>query len=64
MFKMYEFSDQDYTNHVSFDRHSDENEDTWWNFNPLTYIDLSSNLLQEVPKEIEMFGSLETCLVS
>ncbi|KAL3268782.1 hypothetical protein HHI36_007880 [Cryptolaemus montrouzieri] len=60
VFKMYELSDQDYSNHVDFNKTSDENEENWWNFKPLTYIDFSSNQLQEIPSEIEMFTTMET----
>lgn len=63
VFKIYEFTDQDYANQVDFSRNSDENEDTWWNFKPLNYIDFSSNQLQEIPTEIEMFESLETFIL-
>ncbi|XP_044755833.1 leucine-rich repeat-containing protein 40-like [Coccinella septempunctata] len=59
IFKIYEFTDEDYTDHVDFSRNSDENEDSWWNFKPLNYLDFSSNQLQEIPSEIGMFESLE-----
>lgn len=42
---------------VSFDL-SKPPEDPWWSFNPLTYLDLSSNVLHCIPKEIKIFEDL------
>lgn len=33
-------------------------EDSWWSFKPLTYIDLSSNVIRELPGDINIFEDL------
>lgn len=39
-------------------------EEAWWSFTPLTLLDLSSNVLQSIPKEIKTFEDLSVLYVS
>lgn len=61
MFSMYEL-DRDEVN-VELDFNKQES-DPWWNFKPLTYIDLSSNVILDIPAQIGMFEDLTTLNVS
>lgn len=41
---------------VVVDDEADDNN--WWTFKPLAYLDLSSNVLRNIPSEIGMFEDL------
>lgn len=56
MFQIYEL-DGDETNNYDLGKTS---EDSWWNFKPLTYLDLSSNVIAEIPINISIFEDLTT----
>ena len=55
MFTMYNSDKQVGFVDYNLDRSED---DTWWSYKPLTYLDLSSNVLREIPGEISMFEDL------
>lgn len=39
-------------------------DEAWWSFSPLTLLDLSSNALHGIPKEIKTFEDLSVLNVS
>lgn len=39
-------------------------EESWWNFKPLIYLDLSSNVINELPNNISIFQDLTTLNVT
>lgn len=46
-------------NDVNLDfNHAQKDDELWWNFKPLTNLDLSSNVLTEIPGQISMFQDL------
>lgn len=55
MFKMYDLNEKD--GFVEYDL-SKSPDDPWWSYKPLSYLDLSSNVLQELPNDIKMFEDL------
>lgn len=57
MFSMYERGGDEVVVEIDFNK---QDTDAWWNFKPLTYLDLSSNVLQEIPSQISMFEDLTT----
>ena len=56
MFTMYDLTPEDTATYIDFDKKPDE--ENWWHFKSLTYLDLSSNVLQEIPGKIGMFEDL------
>ncbi|XP_044260698.1 leucine-rich repeat-containing protein 40-like isoform X2 [Tribolium madens] len=56
MFTMYELTDEDTAKYIDFNKEPEE--ENWWQFKPLSYLDLSSNVLQEIPGKIGMFEDL------
>lgn len=61
MFSMYEVRGDETL--VTYDL-SKTPEEPWWSFKPLTYLDLSSNVLQCIPGDIKMFEDLTVLNVS
>ncbi|KAJ8967536.1 hypothetical protein NQ314_002851 [Rhamnusium bicolor] len=57
MFTMYELTDENAVN-IDFSRTSKEDDEVWWNIKPLTHLDLSSNVLTNIPVQIGMFQDL------
>ncbi|CAH0554418.1 unnamed protein product [Brassicogethes aeneus] len=58
VFKIYDAEDEkDVT--IDFSR-SPRDDDAWWNINPLTNLDLGSNILTKLPDEIGVFSDLLT----
>ncbi|XP_018577028.1 leucine-rich repeat-containing protein 40 isoform X3 [Anoplophora glabripennis] len=57
IFTMYELTDGIAVN-VDFNRASKDDEEVWWNMKPLTNLDLSSNVLTNIPEKISMFQDL------
>ncbi|XP_060528637.1 leucine-rich repeat-containing protein 40-like [Cylas formicarius] len=56
IFTMYDLTDENAVN-VDFNRVAKEDE-LWWNLKPLMNLDLSSNVLTEVPGQISIFQDL------
>lgn len=54
---MYELDDKDTNIDYDFGKSP---EDSWWNFKPLSYLDLSSNVITDIPTNISMFEELKT----
>ncbi|RZC39469.1 leucine-rich repeat-containing protein 40-like [Asbolus verrucosus] len=48
--------DEDTINYIDFNKTPEE--ENWWQFKPLTYLDLSSNVIQDIPGQIGMFEDL------
>lgn len=61
MFSMYELGQDEVAVELDFNK---QESDPWWNFKPLTYLDLSSNVIQELPAQISVFEDLTTLNVS
>lgn len=61
MFSMYELDREEMQVELSFDK---QESAPWWNFEPLNYLDLSSNVIQEIPANIKMFEDLAVLNVS
>lgn len=61
MFSMYELGHDEVAVELDFNK---QESDPWWNFKPLTYLDLSSNVIQELPAQIGVFEDLTTLNVS
>lgn len=59
VFKMYELSDEERSHYLDFDKKS-EYEENWWNFHPLIYIDFSSNMINNLPENMEVFETVQT----
>lgn len=55
MFKMYETGGSESVKHFDMSKGTD---DPWWTFQPLTYMDISSNVLVDIPPEIKMFEDM------
>lgn len=53
---MYDLTPEDTSKFIDFNKTQDE--ENWWQFTPLSYLDLSSNVLQEIPGKIGMFEDL------
>lgn len=62
MFTMYDLTNENEIN-IDLSRVVKE-EDAWWSIKPLTHLDLSSNVLTILPKEISMFQDLMVLNVS
>lgn len=62
MFTMYELQKDEVQTELDFDKQQEG--DRWWSFEPLTYLDLSSNSIQQIPGRIKMFEDLNTLNVS
>lgn len=58
---MYELDKNEVTVDLDFNK---QESDPWWNFKPLTYLDLSSNVLHELPAQVGIFEDLTTLNVS
>lgn len=58
---MYNLDKEEMKAEVDFGKQDSE---PWWNFEPLNYLDLSSNVLQEIPGNIKMFEDLSVLNVS
>ncbi|CAG9860792.1 unnamed protein product [Phyllotreta striolata] len=56
MFAMYELTNENEIN-IDLSRTIDEG-DAWWSIKPLTHLDISSNVLTAMPKDINMFQDL------
>ncbi|XP_030749929.1 leucine-rich repeat-containing protein 40-like [Sitophilus oryzae] len=56
LFSIYDFTDENVVN-LDFNR-PDRDDELWWNLKPLTNLDLSSNVLTEVPGRIATFQDL------
>ncbi|KAJ8912934.1 hypothetical protein NQ315_017265 [Exocentrus adspersus] len=57
IFSMYELTDENAVN-VDFNRVAKDDDEVWWNMKPLTNLDLSSNVLTNIPGKISMFQDL------
>lgn len=62
MFTMYELQKDEVQTELDFDKQQEG--ERWWSFEPLTYLDLSSNSIQQIPGRIKMFEDLNTLNVS
>lgn len=58
---MYDLDKDDLQLDMDFNK---EEKESWWNFQPLTYMDLSSNVINEIPSSIKMFEELTVLNVS
>lgn len=58
---MYELEKDEVRVELDFNKQDSEN---WWSFEPLTYLDLSLNSIQEIPGNIRMFEDLTILNVS
>lgn len=54
---MYELGGDEGHVEIDFSK-QDNNSEPWWSFRPLTYLDLSSNVIQQIPAQIKMFEDL------
>lgn len=61
LFTMYDLNQTD--GFVNYDL-SKSPDDPWWSHKPLNYLDLSSNVLQELPEDIKIFEDLNVLNVS
>lgn len=58
---MYELDKEEMQVEMNFNK---QDEEPWWSFEPLTYLDLSSNVIQEIPANIKLFEDLTVLNVS
>lgn len=54
---MYDLEKDELQTEINFDEQDGEK---WWSFEPLIYLDLSSNSIQQIPDKIKMFEDLTT----
>lgn len=55
MFTMYDLDKDEMQVELDFNKQESE---PWWTFQPLTYLDLSSNVIQAMPANIKIFEEL------
>lgn len=60
---MYELGGDEACVEIDFAKQDNDSE-PWWSFKPLTYLDLSSNVIQQIPAQIKMFEDLTVLNVS
>lgn len=60
---MYDMENEQNIN-LDFGHRPSRDEEVWWNFQPLTRLDLSSNVLTTIPEDIGMFQDLSVLNVS
>lgn len=61
VFRMYDLEKHEIQSELDFDNQDGER---WWSFEPLNYLDLSSNCIKEIPGDIKMFEDLSILNVS
>lgn len=59
---MYELGKDEVQKELDFGKQQEG--ERWWSFQPLTYLDLSSNSIQQIPDKVKMFEDLTTVNVS